>query len=371
MSEEGLSEFLNKSNIPIIKEDIGFLEIIKKPHNETINSNIYAHFLSCNDNTITEAFLSALLELITDRTNREFKFSKHYVNTELSTNEGRIDIVIRDLIEPTTLIIENKIFHWLHNSLLEYWNYFKIENHHKIGVLLTVNLHHIPNEVAGAFVNITHWEWIQAIKNRLNFDEIKEEANKVYLKDFFNSIKNLSTTYTMNASAKFFFEHAFQINRANQTLLEGHKYMLEQYQKIASLLGLETYGNDIDWKNFWDEDNTIDTYITVAAQDIISGRALRYKIIIEVMRNDQARLDEIVANFKDHFQYKDKERGQSLDFYTHFLVKEYEITIEDLGAFADHVVKNIKNDFGDIFVSIVEHLYPPKIIESWKQNLLP
>lgn len=366
-----LSHFLNNTKIPIVKEDIGFLEIIKKPHNETINSNIYAHFLSCDDSIITEAFLSALLDLINAKTNRELKFSRPYVNTEFSTNEGRIDILIRDFTEPTTIIIENKIFHWLHNSLLEYWNYFKIKNDHKIGILLTVNPHHIPKEVADAFVNITHWEWIQNIQERLNFDEIRKKANKVYLKDFFNSIKNLSTTYTMNASAKFFFEHAAQINKANATLIEGHKFMSEQYQKIASLLGLETFGNEIDWKNFWDEDNRLDTYFTIAAQDIISGKGLKYKIIIEVIRDDKTRIEEIVNNFKDHAQFKDKERGQSVDFYSHLLVKKYEITIEDFGAFANHVVKNIKNDFGDIFVSIVKHLYPNTNINNWKQNVLP
>lgn len=371
MGNTELSVFLKNAEIPVVKEEIGFLEIIKKAHNETINSNIYAHFLTCDDSVITGAFLSSMLDLINTKTTRELKFARHYVHTEFSTNEGRIDILIRDFTERTTIIIENKIFHWLHNSLLEYWNYFKIENEHKMGVLLTVNPHQIPAEVEDVFINITHWEWIQTIKNCLNFDKIKEEANKVYLKDFFSSIEKLSTTYTMNPSAKFFFENASQINKATAALNEGHKFMSEQYQKIASLLGLETYGNEIDWKNFWDEEHMIDTYFTIAAQDIVSGKALKYKIIIEVIRLDKERIPIIEKIFNNHLQFKDKERGQSVDFYSHLLVKEYEITIEELGAFADHVVEKIKTDFGDIFVSIVEHLYPDKNIDSWKKNVLP
>jgi len=61
---EQLQTFINQNEIPTVKQQFGFLEIIKKSHNETINSNIYAHFLSCKINDIQHAFLHALISII-------------------------------------------------------------------------------------------------------------------------------------------------------------------------------------------------------------------------------------------------------------------------------------------------------------------
>ncbi|EMQ95191.1 hypothetical protein D778_02712 [Xanthomarina gelatinilytica] len=365
-----LQSFLNQNEIPIAKQNFGFLEIIKKAHNETINSAIYAHFLSSDDPTIKQAFLSALLAIIEIKTDKKLHFHNPYASTELPTDEGRIDIVIKDLIEPSTIIIENKLYHWLHNNLKEYWTFFKINDCNKAGVLLTLEPHGIQEEVKEHFINITHWEWVKNIKDRLDFDEVKDETNIIYLNDFFNTIERLSTTYKMNTSAKFFFEHAAQVNKANHTLIEGHKFMLDQYRLIASILGLETYGSDINWVNIWDESNILDTYLTITTHDIISGNGYRYRIILELNRNDRDKVDAITAQFKDHPKFKDKDRGQSKDTYIHFLVKEYEITPEELNVFADHVVKNIVKDFGEIFIEIIKCIHPEKNIENWKQNFL-
>ena len=90
-----LQTFLNQNEIPTVKQQIGFLELIRKPHSETINSTIYAHFLSCKINAIKYAFLDALISIIKKKTNKEFSFSVLDVKTELSTKEGRIDIVLQ------------------------------------------------------------------------------------------------------------------------------------------------------------------------------------------------------------------------------------------------------------------------------------
>jgi len=362
---------LTDVEIPTSKERIGFLEIIKKSHNETINSNIYAYFLSGEDSTISHAFLAALLSLIKEKTGKKYAFSKHEVTTELVTETGRIDIVIRDLLSPTTLLIENKLLHWLHNPLLAYWNHFKIAETHKLGILLTIDAHEIPQAVYGKFINITHWEWVSTVKKHVDLDSLKDPANKVYLNDFFNTIEKLSTTYKMNASAKFFFENASQVNKAHKTLLEGHKFILGQYDLIASKLGLQTYGGDINWKNFWDEDNVIDTYFTITAHDIISGEELKYQIIIELIREDKLHLDSIVNEFKEHPQFKVKERGQNKDFYCHLIVKEYCISLSELASLADHVVENIRKDFGELFIAIVKFRYSEKNISKWRQKVLP
>lgn len=368
MNLEKLQTFLNINEIPTEKQKTGFLELIKKSHNETINSNIYAHFLSCKINVIKYAFLDALISIIEEKTNKEFNFSRLDVRTELKTEKGRIDIVLQDLVSRDTILIENKIYHRLDNNLVEYWVFFNTDDEKKVGVLLTLKPHFIPNEVLGKFINITHWEWISVVKENLDVNSIEDEAYKLYVTDFFNTIENLSITYKMNESARFFFDNASQVNKVNSTLIEGHSFLNTQYELIAEKLGLKTYGSDINWKNIWDEYNHLDTFITIVTEDLISGKDASYKIVLELMRKDKDRVDELSTKFQEHPQYKGKYRGISHGMFCHFLVKEYKISLNELDQFAEIVVQNIKNDFNQIFIEIVEYLYPDKDISSWKCN---
>jgi len=335
---EQLQTFINQTRIPTIKQQIGFLELIKKAHNETINSNIYAHFLSCKFNAIQHAFLDALTSIIKEKTSKDFSFPVLDVTTELPTINGRIDIVIQDLVSLNTILI--------------------------------VNPHPIDPDVKGKFINITHWKWISRVKETLNINNVKDEAYKIYVTDFINTIENISKTYTMNASAKFFFEHATKVNKVKDTLTEGHNFLNSQYELIAAKLGLQTHGNDINWRNIWDEDNILDTFLTIDAQDLISGKQPKYKIILELYRDDRQHVPDLTTKFENHPQFKDKSRGKTHGLYIHLLVKEYDIAINDLGRFADIVVNHIKNDFNEIFIEVIEYLYPEKDISSWKPNFL-
>ena len=371
MNLEELQEFLNENDIPTVKQQIGFLELIKKAHNETINSNIYAHFLSCKINTIKHAFLDALTSIIEEKTAKDIGFSVLDITTELPTNKGRIDIVIQDLVGQNAILIENKIYHKLDNDLKEYWDFFKINDDKKVGVLLTLNPHPIEDiDVEGKFINITHWEWVSAVKEILDINSVEDKSYQIYLTDFFNTIENLSKTYKMNESAKFFFENASQVNNANVTLVEGHSFLNTQYELIAEKLGLQTYGSDINWRNIWDEENWLNTFLTIDVNDIISGTNLKYKVILELYKGDKERVLEIIGLFDNHFQFKDKCRGFTEGKSCHLLVKEYNITIQELSQFSDIVINNIKNDFNEIFIEVIEYLYPEKDISKWKPYFL-
>ena len=71
MDLNNLKCFLESETIPVIKNKIGFLEIIRKQHYETINSNIYAHFLSCDIDEVRSLFLDALLSIIYDKSKKQ------------------------------------------------------------------------------------------------------------------------------------------------------------------------------------------------------------------------------------------------------------------------------------------------------------
>ena len=70
-------------------------------------------------------------------------------------------------------------------------------------------------------------------------------------------------------------------------------------------------------------------------------------------------------------QFKVKERGQNKDFYCHLIVKEYCISLSELASLADHVVENIRKDFGELFIAIVKFRYSEKNISKWRQKVLP
>jgi hypothetical protein len=103
---DGLANFINDEDIPLEKSRIGFLEIIRKSHNETINSNLYAFFLSCENQYIKSLFLDALLGLVKIKSSKELDFNDYIVNTEVTTSLGRIDIVLQDLMNRLKLMIE-------------------------------------------------------------------------------------------------------------------------------------------------------------------------------------------------------------------------------------------------------------------------
>lgn len=370
-----LMDFLKESNeIPVVNEHVGFLDVIRKTTNETINSNIYAHFLSCDEDEIKHAFLDALIAIIKEKTTLKTELLDTQIYTEYSTSTGRIDIVIRDLINENHIIIENKIRHHLDNDLQEYWDFIKVSDAKKRGVLLTLYASKIPEDVKDKFINITHWEWISKVKELINIEVIKSINYKVYLTDFFETIEKITYTYHMNDSAKFYFENTMQINAATETRQEGHKFLNDQYHLIAEKLGMQTFGNELGWKNFWDEKNRIDTYFTIVTEKIVTGTELSYSIIIELYREDKKRIEELNNKFNSHEQFKVLHKGSPFNKFHHYLMKEYKITINEFENFSDNVVSNIKNDFGQLFVDIVNYLYnephPTKDISDWENNLI-
>ena len=84
-----LKHFIDSSTIPVVKQHIGFLDIIKKTTNEIINSNIYAYFLSCDDSEIKYAFINALVSIIDEKTNDTIQLIDTEVFTEFQTETGR------------------------------------------------------------------------------------------------------------------------------------------------------------------------------------------------------------------------------------------------------------------------------------------
>lgn len=190
---------------------------------------------------------------------------------------------------------------------------------------------------------------------------------KVYVEDFINTIESLTRINTMNESAKFYFEHAQQVLKANETLREGQAFLNNQLQEIASRIGWQTFGSDMNWRNFWDENNRLDTYITIITREIVKGN-LNFMLILELNREDKDRLEEVKKEFANHPQVQGKLSGESKKTYVHFLCKNYILTLDELAHFADVVVEKIKNDFAEITIDVIQYLYPNTDISTFENQ---
>ncbi|WP_341905534.1 PD-(D/E)XK nuclease family protein [Fluviicola taffensis] len=356
-------------NIPeSVPSPDGFLEIIRKSHHENINSSIYAYFINSKEPFVSELFMSSLLELVEEKSTLKFSFGEAFAECEVKTANGRLDILISDKLGNEYLIIENKIYHWLHNDLMDYWDHVKAIDDKKVGILLTLEKHSIPENVQGKFINITHGEWINKIKSKGIPFGLSPRVN-TYITDFVNTIDHLTKSYEMDEQSKFYFQHANRILKVQETIVAAHSFLNDQFQLIANKLGLQNYGNALDWRNFWDADNNIDIYMTIVTAPLLNGE-LRYKLILELNRKDKERYQDIENFLRDEPQFKLMQPGESRWSYMHFGVRNYEITMLELEQFSEIVVKNIREDFADTLIKTVKKFYPNCDISSWEKNLI-
>ncbi|NHM08046.1 PD-(D/E)XK nuclease family protein [Flavobacterium sp. CYK-4] len=367
MNLQALATLVDQGRIPRIERRIGFLEVINKAHHENINSAVYAHFLSCGIPGVETLFRDTLTDLVYSRTQKQLNLSQSVVSTEVKTPMGgRLDLVIEDFHNQNIILIENKIHHYLHNDLSDYWNYSNLPDARKVGILLTLYPHPIPTELNGKFINITHREWMQAIKEQMQSNDL-DIRYEIYLNDFINTLENLTNRYAMNKSAQFYFAHAQQVQLAVQTQQQAYDFLNNQLELIAQNLGWQTYGSSMNWRNFWDQHNVLDTYLTIITRDLINGK-MTFRIILELNRADKEKAAEVRKQFANHPQLTSKEQGESKNTYLHFLCQDYSLGTDELKNFGELVTQKIQEDFADITLKVIQYLYPDKNISDWVSN---
>lgn len=369
--EQELVDFFQKADIPISEYKTGFLEMIKKQRHENINSNLYAHFINNRNEAISPLFMDALLELVREKSGKSILIAEPVAQTEVNTGKGRIDILIKDNLGNHSIIIENKIDHGLDkNDLQDYWQFVKMDDKQKAGVLLTVKPTEIPPEkmVAGKFINITHSEWIGKVKAQLDIEALSENY-RIYLNDFIQTIENLTKSYEMNEAARFYFQNAEQVLKARHTESEAHTFLNNQLEYIAESIGWKTYGSSMHWRKIWDAENKIDTYLTIITKDLLEG-GQHFTLILELWDKDKNAEEEIREKFKGHAQFKDKVRRHSAGNYVHFLCKDYPIEANDMERFGEIVVECIRRDFAALTFEIIKYRYPGVDISKWQEQFL-
>lgn len=359
------SELIQLLSLEMPKEEIrevGFLEITGMAHHENVNSRIYAYFLDAfNDKSISDLFINSLLEIVQEKSTKQFDFGDFIVHTELTVQSGkRIDIALHDVNGKKAIIVENKIYHILNNALDEYWSHFKYNDEDKIGVVLSLYPISGYNH-QDKFINITHFDWISKIKSK-GLPSGLSSKMYIYLNDFFKTIEYLTKTNHMNDQSKFFFEHARKVNLARQTYEEANRFLIDQMEVLASKLGWKTYGTSLGWRNIWDQERHFDTYYTIWYQPLLNGQ-LKVSIIIELMNEDLKREEELKPLLEGNELYSKMVRGVSGKNYLQFATREYTLDLKQIELLSETLYGFIQSDFKPVMEIILGHYYP-EIIQN-------
>lgn len=386
-------KYLVKLDIPKpIKKQFGFLDVIKKTQDETINSSIYAYFLNAFENAVlSEIFLKSLLNLLRIKYKIEFELDEFDPLTEVTTNRSaRIDIVLMQRDRQKAIIIENKINHKLLNPLADYWNHYnEINNLNKLGILLTLKSHLVedkfvyssnekenqliqdkinatantPGKTNVKFVNITHLEWINEIKsNGLPFD--LDPRTHIYLNDFFKTMENISKVAEMDENVKFYFEHAARIQDAINTKENALFYIQSELTYVSNELNnqngstLEVLGNGGHYRNIRDKNRK--TYYTITFEGFLKGHHENF-IIIEMESEDFKHENDIRDTFKDDSDFNNSKisivNGRRDKFRVHFAFKRMEFNILDKKErLGDYILREITTNFQPVMDKILNYI---------------
>jgi hypothetical protein len=343
-----------------VKKEIGFLELIRKAHDENINSRIYAYFLNQIENPkISDLFKDALLSVIQKKFSKEFFIGDFTPELEVVTDLGRIDIVLMQTDFKKVILIENKIYHHLSNPLDDYWNHYNhISDEDKLGILLSLHPTDVEKEMGDKFLNITHFDWITEIVNTGMPHDI-DAKTYIYLKDFLSTMLNFYNTKGMNEQAKFYFDHAQKIQDAIKTSDSALNYLLDEINEVANKLELQVFNASKYSRNIWDERNNRKTYYTVAFRGLMEGNEENY-IILEMMTLHKDMVPEIREHFKNDPDFNNPKVSYDSGFkdknLLHFAFVKLNLNAENLGNIGDYIMKEITENFQPMYIKILQYI---------------
>lgn len=343
-----------------VRKEIGFLELIRKVHDENINSRIYAYFLNQVENPkVSELFKNALLNVVHRKCGIDFSIGDFTPELEVATDLGRIDIVLMQTDFDKVILIENKIYHHLSNPLEDYWNHYStISDKNKLGILLSLHPTNVELGLEDKFLNITHFEWITEVVNT-GIPHDVDPKTYIYLKDFLNTMLNFYNSKGMNEQAKFYFKHAQKIQDAIETSNSAFNYILEEINEVADKLELQIYNASKYCRNIWDETNNRKTYYTVSFDGLMEGNDKNY-IILEMLNEHREMASEIREHFKNDLDFQNKnvsfENGYKTKNIIHFAYIQMDLSKDNLENLGDYIYKEITENLQPMYTKIIEYI---------------
>lgn len=348
-----LASYLSDLKIPdTYTKPLTFLDISRQPHFENVISNYYAFFLNDQEqHNYHRLFIDSLIELIQEKSSKTFQdFNNYTSETEYSThNNGRIDLLIKN--DSHSIIIENKINHHIKdNDLQDYWLSGK-ENRKKsdcIGIILSLKeVEYKWKEGSEYFINLTHLELIDRIeKNKSNYSFDIPIKFQVFLDDFIQNIKNLSTTNMTIQQLEFYKQEKQKIQKINELTNEVEKHLKSEFSKLDDYLSDFSYFNNgiahyfvFSYNanpnlilgfglNFDDPENTVLHMIVEPQREALDDRSIYYDI--DFLEEEKA------ISFPNGFK-------KSMDKWAHFSMISISLSSTDLMNLSDLIINQLEN----------------------------
>lgn len=275
----------------------GFLEIIDRAYDETINTKLYAFFLDQAKNpAIAQVFIDALLEIVFEKLGKRIPLQKYACALEVETDKGNfIDLVILDEENEAAIIVENKIYHHLNNDLKDYWEHCKAS--HKVGIVLSLFSISVPHS---GFVNITHKEWISKV-TKAGLPDSLPLNTRVYLNDFISTMRHITESTDMNEKVEFFFRHTKQIALADCCWKAAGEYFVNQLRQLAAEYNWKLHGNAPEHRSIWDEDNDCGAYYWIDFSQMFTENH-SVKVYLQLYGKDKARFSELFEKLRHRYK---------------------------------------------------------------------
>lgn len=346
-----LIEFL-LLNIPQSKpREDGFLDIIDHTYKENTISQVYNYFLSRDKSEIlAKLFLSSLMDLL-GCADLEMEMTGHESSTEVASKKGRIDILIQNKTKEESIIIENKIYHWLHNDLEDYWN--SVDSKKKVGVVLTLYKQNIPDQLKTRYKSITHMEWLTRIKE-MGFPPGLNTKQYVYLNDFIANMELLTKSKDMNEPAKFYFEHLDKIKLAINTENEAYHYVYNQIDTAAEELKWARDGSGESYRYIWDNKQE-EIYYAIVFDKLFTDEK-EITIIIELHKNAIPKYESLLNLVKDKLAISNLQQSTGGGTgWKHLVHKVYPVKMNDIENLSQFIYDAITGDFKLIMEELIQY----------------
>lgn len=289
MNQPELQPLINLLTLDIPESparELGFLDVAGHPTRETTICNVYRYFLDPElSPQINPLMIEALEELIEEKylkkdLPKELDLTDFKVRLEMGTGSGRIDIVLDSPATKSAVIIEVKIYHWLHNDLADYWKKFSYPDKQKAGIVLSLESMSETQIGNFNFVSITHSEWLNRVcgKGLPTGLPIKDY---IYFNDFVNNMNHLTKSTTMNEQTEFYFEHSHTVEKAIDTKKQAWAYVLSHLKLAVGDLGMELTREKEDWSHIKKKKLRNFCLYTIFPSKILKGKKLRMHIELQ------------------------------------------------------------------------------------------
>lgn len=341
-----------------VPKKTGFFEISGTEASEPVNSRVYAWFLNREQNPVlAPLFCVALLRLVQDKLGdtsvaERLLSGRYECQLEVTTSAGnRIDILLDDAETQSAIIIENKIHADLTNDLRDYWNHVSYPEAQKLGVLLSLYPTEVPEDVKSIFINITHLEWVEVIES-IGVPSGLPLYTYGMLTDFFNTIRNQSTSKTMNDRARFFFDHPALVIQAKRCLDEATNYIKGELVEVAKRLDSSPCFGSIRSGScyLYEKRHRQDAYYTVMFDQLVQPKSAPIRIILQLYSNGVkhiALLDKALDVLPQSSTIKRSKatQGRGETKYVHFRAKELSLNTDRISQLREILIETIRTEF--------------------------